>query len=283
MDFTPYANRGEPTADASAHLTALLDASIVAKRAAEPKRDYLGGSRLGEECERLLGYEYAHAEPDDGRGFSGQAYRIFDRGHRFEDMMAGWLRDAGFLLITEKEGGGQIGWGVARDLDTGKHRIAGHLDGVIIDWSPNDYSDITAQKWARWLSYPLLWEMKALNAKNWAGLSKGLRAAKPIYYAQCQVYMAYKDLKNALFTAVNADTCQVYAEVVPFDMDAAQAASDRGVRVIQARTPEELPRIAASPTDWRCRFCDFQGRCWKPDAPAPEAQKVSAPSWGAWS
>ena len=37
-------------------------------------------------------YEYAKAPVDHGKGFSGRLLRIFERGHRTEDMVIRWLR-----------------------------------------------------------------------------------------------------------------------------------------------------------------------------------------------
>lgn len=286
MDLSSHAPK-DPATDPSVMLTALLDASITAKREKDPPRDYLGGSRLGEECDRRLGYEYVHTAPDPGRGFSGQAYRIFDRGHRLEEAVAVYLRDAGFVLVTEKPNGGQIGFGVARDPETGRHRISGHLDGVVLGYVGDVHiaaAETKAHLWAGDLPYPLLWETKALNAKNFALCqAKGIRAAKPVYFAQAQVYMAYKELLHCFFTVINADTMEVYVEIIPFDRAAAQAASDRGVRVISAASPEQLPRIGRDPTDFRCMWCPFKARCWAPESrDAPASVKVPA-GWGSWA
>ncbi len=94
-----------------------------------------------------------------------------------------------------------------------------------------------------------------------------------------QVYMAYMELTNGMFTCENQDTCEVYLEIVPFDAAAAQEASDRGVRVVSARSIEELPQIARDATDFRCKFCDFKERCWRSPAVA-EVGRVAA--WGSW-
>jgi hypothetical protein len=286
-DFAAFAVRTNRVQDEvpSAMLTDLMDASIKAMREAEPARDYLGGSRLGETCERRLGYEYTHATPDPGAEFSGRSYRIFERGHRMEDAMAGWLKLAGFDLVVEAPTGGQIGWGVCKDPETGKSRIAGHLDGVIRGWGWNGpVMPEATLDWAHDLPFPLLWEHKALNNANFNEVErKGCREVKPVYFAQTQVYMAYKQLKNALFTVINADNMKVYAEVIPFDVKVAQEASDRGVRVVTARRVEDLPRIGRNITDWACKWCSFKERCFAPKATTPEtlAARHSA-GWGDW-
>ena len=95
-----------------------------------------------------------------------------------------------------------------------------------------------------------------------------------------QIYQAYLQIAEtpALFTAMNGDTGEVYAELVPFDHTSAQAASDRGLRVVSAEFPTNLPRIAKEPTDYRCKWCDYAGLCWE----GPKANLDSEPPqrWG---
>jgi hypothetical protein len=64
----------------------LVDAALVAERAAIPARHYLGASRIGEPCPRRLCYELMQIAVDDGADLSGRMLRIFEAGHRFEDM-----------------------------------------------------------------------------------------------------------------------------------------------------------------------------------------------------
>jgi hypothetical protein len=283
MDFTSYATGAD--AGASEALTAILDRGLVAARGEDKPRDYLGGSRLGVECERALWWEYTHAPKDPGRDFSGRVLRIFERGHTAEDRMAKYLRLGGFDLATHDRDGRQFGFGVAPHPDTGRPRIAGHLDGVLRGWAaPAGFDDDKAFAWANTLPYPGLWEMKGLKDSSFNELAKkGLRVSKPVYWMQVHVYMAYKELAWCLFTAENQDNCEIYAEVVKFDAATAQMGSDRGVRVIRAAQPEELPRIARDQTDFRCRFCDYQARCWAEPA-KPPAGSIPLPSgWGMWT
>ena len=61
----------------NARLNALIDRALVAQNEAQPKRTYLGGSRIGEACSRRLVYEYTHTPHDPDKAFSGQTLRIF--------------------------------------------------------------------------------------------------------------------------------------------------------------------------------------------------------------
>ena len=236
----------------SGQVTALVDAGMQQARACQSERQYLGASRLGVACERQLQYEYAKAPIDHGRDIPGRMLRIFERGHVMEDCMAAWLRAAGFDLRTRKAlaDGGSEQFGFS-ELDG---RLQGHIDGVILS-GPEGFA------------YPALWECKALGNKSWSDLvKKGLAVSKPIYAAQVAIYQAYLELHAhpAIFTALNADTMEIYTERVPFDAALAQRMSDRAVRVITATEAGELlPRAFHDPTHFECRMCAWQDRCWR--------------------
>ena len=232
---------------AGTQINAAIDAALVKERNADRPRDYLGASRIGEECARRLLYEFTHTPPDEGRDLDGHALRIFEAGHVFEDLSIRWLRRADFDLRTRRKDGSPFGFSAAG----GKFR--GHIDGVIVGGP-----DVG-------VTWPALWEHKALNAKAWSELVKrGLRESKPLYYAQVQIYLAYMELAVAFFTALNKDTEELFHEIVAFDAAEAQRLSDRAVAVIRAAEAGELlPRIAAAPDFYLCRMCPYQRRCWE--------------------
>ena len=232
----------------SGQVMALVDAGLREVRARETERQYLGASRLGTACERALQYEYAKAPVDYGREIHGRMLRIFERGHVMEDCMVTWLRAAGFDLRTRKTNGEQFGFTAANG------RLQGHVDGVIVG-GPEGFA------------YPALWENKCLGAKSWRDLEKNrLAVAKPVYAAQVALYQAYLELHEnpAFFTAINADTMEIYTELVAFDGALAQRMSDRAAKVITATEAGELlPRSFTDQTHFECRMCAWQDRCWR--------------------
>lgn len=246
-----YGRQASDTEPLGARINTRIDTALVADRDTQRPRDYLGASRIGEPCARRLVYEYTKTPVDAGKDFKGQTLRIFEAGHVFEDLVIDWLRRAGFDLRTARRDGGQFGFEAAGG------RIRGHVDGVIVDGP-----DIG-------LVWPLLWEHKALKASSWnETVKKGVRASKPVYFGQLQIYMAYMQLEAALFTALNKDTCELYHEHVPFDPAAAQALSDKAVDVLRAADAgDPLPRIATSPDFFLCRFCPYATRCWSEGRP----------------
>ena len=185
---------------------------------------------------------------DEGSEFSAKTLRIFEFGHNIEDYVAKWLRDAGFELRTEDKMGEQFGFSIADD------EIKGHIDGVVCD-GPVD------------MGYPALWECKSANdAKFKAFQRMGVSKANPIYATQVAIYQAYMQLTEnpCLFTVVNKNTSEIYYELIPFNKDMAQAASDKAVNILTAsKAGDILPRIATSRDYYLCKFCEFREGCWK--------------------
>ena len=90
--------------------------------------------------------------------------------------------------------------------------------------------------------------------------------SKPVYHAQVVLYQAYLQLHEnpAIFTAINADTMEIYTELVPFDAALAQRMSDRAIKVIGATDAGELlARAYHDSTHFECRMCSWQDRCWR--------------------
>lgn len=230
-------------------VTSLVDAGLQRMRSSQSPREYLGASRLGVSCERALQYEFARAPVDPGRETDGRILRIFERGHVMEDCMVAWLRAGGFDLRTRKANGEQFGFSA---IDG---RLQGHIDGVIVG-GPDGFA------------YPALWECKCLGSKSWRDLEKNkLAVSKPVYHAQVVLYQAYLHLHEhpAIFSAINADTMEIYTELVPFDAALAQRMSDRAIKVIGATDAGELlARAYHDSTHFECRMCLWQDRCWRP-------------------
>lgn len=230
----------------SERLNFLIDAAVEKKEKKEPPRNYLGGSIIGHSCSRMLQYEYFHAPKDED--FSGRVLRIFHRGHEGEKWMATWLREIGFTLQTEQPDGGQF------EFSALGGRFSGHADGIFTA-GPEEFGP-----------YPRLWENKVLGNKGFNSVARDkLKKAYPVYYAQVQLYMAYLELAGnpALFTALNADSMEIYAENVAFDPEHAQAVSDKAVNIISACDAGQLlPRVAEREDWYECKYCAYKRRCW---------------------
>jgi hypothetical protein len=66
-----------------------------------------------------------------------------------------------------------------------------------------------------------------------------------------------------MFMATNTDTMEIYIELVAFDADRAQAASDRAVAIIaDTKAGAMRPRCTDDPGFYACGGCPFKRRCW---------------------
>jgi hypothetical protein len=234
LDFNRQRLSAEPI---SIKINALIEEA--AARANEDRRPYLGASIVGAECLRQIQFDW-QVDPIH----PARTRDIFARGHFFERLSRDHMEAAGFRFgpVTT------LAFRAAGDI------FRGHADGVIL--SGPDLPDVP---------YPCLWEHKAINAKGWRKLERdGLLLAYPAYAAQVAIYQAYLDFTNpAIFTALNADTCERLHVAVAFDPERAQAWSDRAAVVIRAtQAGELLPRLTDDPSDWRCRMCGHNQRCW---------------------
>ena len=227
---------------------AVMQADAIQKEAERlaGRSPRIGASRLGETCLRKLQYEYF--KPPKDKVFSRKTLRIFRCGHEGEEWMAEWLRLARFQLFTIDAEGNQKCFRALQD------RILGYADSVFADGSEECGP------------YLRLWENKVLGAKGWNKRGKkGLRQTYPVYYGQVQLYMAYFELADApaLFTALNADSMEIFVEDVRFDAQVAPELSDKGVNLVSACEAGELLPHCTDREDWfECKFCDWRNRCW---------------------
>jgi hypothetical protein len=206
----------------------------------ENTRQYLGASTIGSDCLRKIQYDWmVNSE------HLSQTRDIFRRGHLLEELSRQHFIRAGFKFVPNE----RLAFSAANGL------FRGHADGII-----NEGPVLPG------VGYPCVWEHKALGAKGWRNLERdGIERAYPQYAAQIWIYQAYLNVADhpAIFTALNANTCERLHMLVPFNAEQAQACSDRAIAVIGAtRAGELLPRAYDNPKDWRCRMCGHATRCW---------------------
>ena len=278
LDFNHGSLKKNDPPTVSDAVNAAIDAALMAKRAREPVRDYLGASIIGEECERKLQYNFTRTPVDPKRVLTPKQLRIFATGHHVEDMAAGtmdenaedmfrnvaaqFLTDAGFVLerYADPVAKKQFGFSALGG------KFKGHTDGRLIGGPAIAGIDPVSGQLLT-LGYPAGWECKGLNTKNWSKVKKhGVQKAAPVYYGQLQTYMPYMELPQFLFTAFNKNTSELHHEIVNFDARAGQDLSDKAVRVIDhSERGVLLPRIAPNPDFYLCKLCDWPDRCWKQD------------------
>lgn len=229
---------------ANAAINERLDAAIMKKAEREPQREYLGASSIGHECLRRIQWDWRKPKIPNAK-----SQRVFWRGHTWEDYTAKLFVQGGFDL---RRGGPETGF------EQADGRFRGHCDGVF-------YKGPEIEG----VGYPCLWEAKALGETSYRAIERdGLKKAKPEYYAQVQLYMAYLGLMDhpAIFTVNDVSKGQILHMLVPFSPEAAQEASDRAVTVLRAdEHGETLPRVSDDPAFWLCKMCGHKVECF-PDA-----------------
>ena len=234
LDFNRISLSDEPI---NHHINQLIEATALPS---PNHRCYLGASAIGSECLRKIQFDW-WCDPE----FPVRVQDIFERGHWAEGRTRQHLVKAGFVFAPADR----------LEFKAADGYFRGHADGII-DSGP----DVPG------LSYPCVWECKCLKAKGWRAIERdGLTSLYAVYAAQVAIYQAYLDVVNpALFSVVNADTCERLHFAVPFNAQLAQRMSDRAVMIIAAtRAGELLPRVTEDPDDWRCRMCSHRTRCWR--------------------
>lgn len=225
-----------------------IDSALELEQSLQPQRAYLGGSRLGVECERALQYEFLKTPTDLDPQFPGRILRIFERGHWIESAMIEWLKKSGFGLIEGTKDGRQFGFEEHDGV------VKGHCDGVIVA-GPIEFGP-----------WPRLWENKGINERSFKQLEKDKVQIKyPVYFGQMQYYMEKFHLEKnpALFSAVNMNTMDIYWESVEYNPDYVYLLDEKAKRIILAcKEGELLPRASRSKTSFKCKFCDWRKRCW---------------------
>lgn len=205
---------------------------------AENRRQYLGMSSIGKECERQLWYTFRHAADEE---FEGRMYRLFERGHREEEVFANDLRAIGCDVQLIDEAGNQIGFSAV-----GGH-FKGHMDAKICGVKEAPQT-------------PHVGEFKTHSAKSFNKLTKeGVQKSKPEHYAQMQSYMRYSGMTRSLYLAVNKDDDDLYSERIRYDADFAGKLEQKAERIITASQPPT--RIADRRDDFRCQFCPAKDLC----------------------
>ena len=232
---------GDPTLEA-------VDRALEARSAAEPQRGYLGMSSIGDECSRKLWYNFHMCGRKNAESCM---IRIWDGGHRGEDLMSERLRmvDGIYLETIDPRTGGQF---EVRDI--GGH-FSGHCDGII-------NGILKAPKTQH------IWEHKEVEESSFAKLNKlkievgeanALKEWHPIYYAQAVLYMHYFGITRHYLTVTTPGgrdytSCRTHA-----DSYEAKKLIKKAERIISAPSP--LDRLSDNPSWYECKWCDYLEHC----------------------
>jgi len=216
-------------------IIAQIDKALEIRSRGEKKRDYLGASLLGEECDRKIWYTYNRVAVIP----SPRLQRIFDMGNIIEDYLINLLIESGLEVWDKRPDGKQ--WG----FEDGP--IKGHCDGVI-QGIPES-------------SKPHLLEIKsAKNSRFNEMKKKGIQSSNYQYYIQAQVYALKLKLDKILFIVYNKDTSELYKERIDAEPILAEGMIKKGKEIVAMKEPPE--RAYHSATFYKCKWCDHREECW---------------------
>jgi hypothetical protein len=201
------------------------------------RRNHLGASLIGRECERNIWYTFRWVSRPK---FDGRMLRLFQTGSREEPRLVKNLRDIGVTVWDkDPDSGMQIYYS-----DMGGH-FSGSLDGVGIGFKESE-------------QYHVL-EFKTSNNKGFNVLAnKGVEVAKFEHFCQMQMYMHWSGVDRAFYFCVNKETDEIYQERVPYRKETALRLTSKAERVIFSAIPTFK---IGSEDDHRCRFCDHKETC----------------------
>lgn len=236
---------------ASATLAA-IDAAVLRTTPQDP-RAHLGASVLGGPCDRALWYTFRWAtRPVHG----ARMLRLFARGQDEEERLVRLLRAAGITVHTIDENtGAQFTFSAV-----GGH-VGGSMDGACIGVP----------------DAPKAWhvlEFKTHGTKSFRELqSKGVKAAKPMHWSQCQAYLGWTGMTRALYIAVCKETDELHIERIDADKAAFDSLMARAERIVRAPVPPE--RLSDDADHFVCRFCDHRAACHGTAAPLPTCRSCA--------
>lgn len=202
-------------------------------------RSHLGASLIGRECSRELWYSFHWATQTKHQG---RIIRLFNRGHLEEARFIAMLLMIGCQVYQQDAAGNQFRITHAR----GHFGGSGDGIGIGIPDIPN--------------GIPCLLEFKTHNDKSFAKLENdGVRETKFEHFVQTNVYMRKMGYYYTLYMGTNKNDDDLYAEIIPLDIELADQFLDRGEKIIEANDPP--PKINQSPGFYKCKFCDHRAVC----------------------
>lgn len=219
--------------------TASTVKAIYAALESEAREQYdQWGINVGDadhECSRAIWYSLrwvTEKEKHDGRTLS-----IFETGNIWEARIVADLERAGIEVTGQQD-----------KIRLLSGHIRGKRDGAAMNV-------LEAPKTEHLL------EIKSSKQEDYRQLVKhGVRKAKPLHFAQCQLGMHAFGLTRCLYVVVNKNTDERHAERIEYGAEYCIRLLARLQSVIDASQPP--PRIGNGADDFRCLPCRHKATCW---------------------
>jgi hypothetical protein len=205
--------------------------SILEDDNKQSKREYLGVSLAGADCNRYIWMKFRFAKKEI---FSEKFGKVFRRGHIFEKEF--------IERLVKVEGVSEI---VAIEPEFSEGWIKGHCDAIAIFYGEK-----------------ILFEIKAVNQSTFLKIQReGLVKANSRYYIQIQLYLHKFGVKKAVFYALNKNTDDDYIETVSYDEKLAMAQMLKLEALVDQKEPPI--KLNESPDFFVCKMCEMHGICHK--------------------
>ncbi|MFA5715617.1 MAG: oxidoreductase [Candidatus Paceibacterota bacterium] len=210
------------------------------------RRNHLGASLIGEECERKLWFSVRWASDPN---FNGRMIRLFSTGFKEESRIINDLRNIGITVWDrDPDSGDQI-----RFVDPGCPHFSGSLDAV-------------GRGFEEAPKTPHVVEIKSSGNKSFLKIKKeGVEKAKPLHYAQMQTYCRWAELDRAFYFVVNKDNDEIYSERIYYEKIFAECLAEKAKRIVYSNVP--LEKICDNPENFQCKFCPYVGICHRSELP----------------
>jgi CRISPR/Cas system-associated exonuclease Cas4 (RecB family) len=196
------------------------------------RRDHLGASIIGGQCERAIWYAWRWCKAPD---HEGRLLRLFETGQLAEDR-----------LVKELQG---IGIEVTRRQDSFQF-CNGHGGGSI-DGAGQGFRESGAHH---------ILEFKTHSQSSWADLvAKGVQKSKPQHYIQMTIYMGLSGIDRSYYIAVNKNTDEIYTERIKLDRLLFDEVMNKADRIVSATMPPD--RMTTNPAFYVCKMCQFASIC----------------------
>lgn len=196
-------------------------------------------SQIAEECERKLWFDFRWVSPHEH--IEGRKLRLFETGNIEEERWIENLRRIGCEVVDRQDDGRQI------RIDLCGGHVGGYLDSEILGLP----------------EAPKTWhvgEIKSHNLKNFTALKKdGVKASKPLHYAQMQTYMHARGRERAIYLAVCKDNDELYTERVNYDAEYCLRLMAKADRIIHAH--DAPARLSNKPDFYACGWCRHKPAC----------------------
>lgn len=218
--------------------------------AADWRRDHLGASIIGHECDRWLWLSFRWAASE---GIDGRMLRLFRRGEREESWIIDDLKAIGVEAVS-----------LQRRVE-GLGHIGGTCDAVVLGVPEDPEQEHVA-------------EFKTFSKKSFDRLvAAGVRREKWQHFVQMQLYMLGLQIDRALYVAVCKDDDRIHTEIVEFEEKVADEAVLRAERIIDAAVPPDRLDAASPPCMLVSREgerypCRFFALCHGTALPAPSCR-----------